>query len=590
MSIVLYASSQPEKDPSEIVVPLSAPTFPLTSNEESQCEIALSELYVHWKFNNSMIPEDERFPSLVLSSLNPNRVTLFSLTMFPKKVAFLKGFQNQFNILYTLKSQILSAITMDYIAEFDGVCFKLLENAHNKKSYLWIHDNLARYLFSIPDGDEDENRAMRENSFYGVRTVDNEKYYVFAVKHWERRAVINVPYLALDIKGPLKDVVPMKTGLAAALVSPDIQTWEKLTSPVQSALHVYVSPNGFLSKEGYFYHYSTPSLKFVPVTITAARRLRFRLLDTKTLDPFPLASSHPIWIKLIYRERITSPRNGMEWDGFENTRLMQVHTQDGPSSTLQVVFTSPLELSPYYDWDLALTTLTFPDSYDIGLSLSERTFMIYRGNRFGSDFEEYEITLPTSMELTDLVTMFQNQTNAMVRASLSGAGRVKIFQKKEDPQINFVIHTKAAEILGIPLRHLKRNGFQFNGSLYDMSIPQGQDWTCPEIPSLKGNRPHAVKVMCPDVKPSLVNGKLESILKMMPVYPENSNKATHVRKEWTTLEYHKIIPTRLKSITLQLIDSYNQPIKFDPSRLDQTVHASLQLRMKKKNRESFSSS
>ena len=592
MSLILYASSQPEKDPSEIIVPLSAPTFPLTANEESQCEIALSELYIHFKYGNSILPTSPRFPSIALSSLNPNRVTLSSLTKFPKNVAFLKGYQSQFNILYNLRTQLLSSIQMNYNSDFDGVTFTLPKTAHNIKSYLWIHDNLARYLFCIPNDDgEDENNATREHSYFGKKKVDDETYYVFAAKQWERRFRIDDPFLALDVKGPLKNSVPLNTGFAAALVSPDIQTWEKLASPAQSALYVFVSPSRFIvPKEGFFYHYATPSLKFVPVTITAARQLRFRLIDIKTLDPFPLVPSHPIWIKLIYRERITSPRNRMERDGFEKTRTMQVYTKDGPSPTLEIGFTSPLELSPNYDWDIALTSLTFPDSYSFDLSLSERTFKIPKGSPFGPDFKQYEIIMPSSMELTDLVSMFENQTNGAVRGTLSSDGRLKFFQTIDEAQMSFIIRPKAAEIMGIPLRYLKSNGFLFSGGVYDVPIPQGHPWTCPEKPSLKANRPQAVKVTCPDIKPSLVNGKLEPVLKMVPIVPEDPNQALHVRKEWNVLEYHKIIPTRLKSITLQLIDTYNQPIKFDPSRLEQTVHASLQLRMRKKSRESVFSS
>jgi hypothetical protein len=456
-------------------------------------------------------------------------------------------------------------------------------------------------------GGTDDEKPKSEYSFHCLKTIDNETYYVFAIKRWEKRYTIDVPYLTLEIPGPLDDSIPLNTGVAAALISPDILPWEKLSSPVQSALHVFVPPHAInIPRKGLFYHYWTNDLKFVPITLTTAKKLRFKLIDTKTLNSFPLLPGYPIWLKLILRgkKKMTSPlyrrsldyysssssSGGIKEEEEEETRIIQLHSPDGPSPNLEVVFTSPLQLPDNYDWEIALTSLSFPDCYDFGLTLSERTFRVYKGSRLDSDFKEFTIILPTSLEVQELAILFEHVTNGSVKATLSWDNRLKFLQGSDDPQLGIVIHTNTAKILGIPFRYLRQKGFHFNAGFYDLSIPMGDDWIFPEAPSLKHNRPHIVKISSPDIKPSSVDGKLEPLLKMVPIFPDSPNQVVHVNKEWNNFEYHKITPTRLKSIKIQLTDSSNLPVKFDLTRSDQTVHASVQLRIKKKSRESFFSS
>ena len=194
--------------------------------------------------------------------------------MFSKKVAFLKhGQATQFNVLGSLRNQLISSLQLDYESSTDGISFKVLDTPHNKRSYLWIHQKLARYLY----GGTDDEKPKSEYSFHCLKTIDNETYYVFAIKRWEKRYTIDVPYLTLEIPGPLDDSIPLNTGVAAALISPDILPWEKLSSPVQSALHVFVPPHAIkIPRKGLFYHYWTNDLKFVPITLTTAKKLRFK--------------------------------------------------------------------------------------------------------------------------------------------------------------------------------------------------------------------------------------------------------------------------------------------------------------------------
>ena len=546
-------------NPAILKVPIRASNEHPPWPGDEPLEAAIVEFSVPWNLRGALTPIDFQLPSIALIMLNPMTVTKSFLANVKASCRFPPFPLSQFEIYDQMKKSLGHKVRIDYHSDSDKFVFKMLKEFGKKQPNLWLHQRVAQYFFGPQGPSSDE-------IFFLEFLMGKDLYYVLTPQDWPEDSIADtVFYNYLATRGPLADFVNWKQSSVAALVSPDA------CLPEKTPLALFTVPqerNYHIRRNKKILHYSPPLLRYFPLKISGLPSISFQLVDPLRGSLVEFGGGVTSFIKLKFRKRSSFWQSSMQ-----NSSIFHLTSQKGASPHLEMKFETPLELHSAVQWEMAITHLILPSHFLSPLqSLKDREIECYIGGPDYQDINKYVVQLPMSyLSIYDLAKQFENQTNYELKVLVQNEKLA--FQKSTSP-ITLRLNENTGLFLGMSQSFLDQKE-KVSSLQRQIKLKENENWILPFSPQIVTERPLFIKIFCGEVEPVLFNGKLESLLRTVPLTKVDGS---YFNYEFSHLEYRTLLHNRLNRLSLTLLDPQDKPLPLDRERAGDVVHATVVIR------------
>ena len=438
--------------------------------------IALLEINFHNYFLNRHLPSRPDFPSIMLI---PQSTTVDDFKDIPdqQKVLLPQQFMSQFHLTSFLDKHSIQ-IWFEYRPALDRLKM-WIKKSLALRSYLWMHVNFFKYLFSdLPEG-----AVMTE--------IHQESYVVMDPIQWPTLSPLS-SYVYLESTKTMNDF--LKTyyqplyHIHCREVEPQVTS--RGLQPIIGSVSIPVQ-RAIDSKTNY-YHWEIKHPVFTKLTCKSLKRLSVDIKDVQG-QPILLAPGAPTVVHLVLKKIVSM-----------DTYMIRVTATHKNKAQFSVNLPKPI---PWKWAEVALVSAALPLTLKNQLTVDERTVKIMFKSQESEQVMSFTIVLPeASRSADDLVYAIDHQTNLGVRSHIDAGKQSLVITVPENMDMVMQLHRKLHTFLG---------GDRQEEAM--VTIQTALPYVYPRGPRYESLLPTNLYIYSNLVKPSPIGTSVKPILRTLPI-------------------------------------------------------------------------
>ena len=517
-------------------------------------EVAVVDFALDFEPRGPLTPISPHFPVMAFSRVPLDRVSPLNIKHVPGAVQFphkiLTPMEMYVNFTFFLQG---TSTSVNYATNED--CLEFYAARDNAKRFLYLHRQLAYYFFGHPQA---QLGPRQQPSFVGEKVMESETYYVLDVNRWDTRVLLDGQVVSvLKAARPFMKRAPFHQESLLSLTSTDVRAETQGQQDSNILCHLPIPTTVFRSHETHHLATQPRLLTYLATRLTITNFLRMKLTQAYNHEPFHfLPPTARFALTLAMR---TPP----------TTKQITIHLNSGQraDSKLSIKFPQPLPLALDKRWSVSLTSISLPTSMLLPLTQGEREIRVLIGSR------RYDIVLPTGVASADEVgESISLQTGGHLRIKVE-KGHL-LFEKGPLPAL-ILMKDKTALFLGFDDASLRRFEYQDNTAGTVVEISPTASVPAPKAVQLEENFPRTFAVKCPQLEPTWINGKFDTVLRLVQASRPDVERTWH--SSFIHSEFHALTMDRVDEFTLHLQTLEGDDIPFDGTREGEIVHATLTL-------------
>ncbi len=554
------------------------PIDELKDRLDGEWEICLSEIAFQNKFLNRYFPPYLDTPTIAMIEKQPttdddngdetSQRALLTLKDIPpaQKIFFPHKRLTQHELHQLLVSPTFNQLGLNFTYVRGGQDRLQLwfSKSKAKKFHLLIHVKFATYLF----GDPPPEKIAGKELIFQRRYLDGQQYWQFdgAANFHDYGKYSQI--VTQDTRAPLPDILGTFHTSLILVQSPNVaaQNFNSRQLPLLAVLG--------LPKSGYkgYWHVEFDQKLYVPLQTSHLPRSLTVKLTNSAGDYLKLAEGSTTICKVLLRKRhrlVDIPRMS-DFIIRVTSEQQALWHQDNTKSKFSVTLPHALPLQNFVDdaqagfrWRVALTSISFPGRFKMGLSEEERTITAtFKNKRDTTITYSFDVIVPdVTHSAKEICREFGHQTNFAWEAKVQPSHGGISLDGREDYMWSLTMSKSLHFFLGGNVTSAAQaaegssSGSSPNEKL-TFQQDQGEDYKFPKLPRYNELIPSNMFVYCNIIAPTPLGGQPHTILRVIPLtLHQNSSQSLiddFITMEFRHLDFHEISIANPKTLSFEI--------------------------------------